>query len=194
MLNWEMELKRWCPSFKILTYYGAQKERKLKRQVWSSVWSLSLLMSFSFRSFLYVNYLAYFPVASFSCWYYLISSNLISVFEYFNTSFISPCVFLCFFFFHFIICCFLSLWPLRAGPSPMLSMCVSHLTSWCYRITRLFVVRTGAISFWMRLRTSRISSPNGGSHCSTSTGKNEYRDLWESCLGVKGWLPGLRVY
>lgn len=98
MLNWEMELKRWCPSFKILTYYGAQKERKLKRQVWSSVWSLSLLMSFSFRSFLYVNYLAYFPVASFSCWYYLISSNLISVFEYFNTSFISSCVFLCFFF------------------------------------------------------------------------------------------------
>lgn len=33
MLNWEMEIKRWCPSFKILTYYGAQKERKLKRQV-----------------------------------------------------------------------------------------------------------------------------------------------------------------
>lgn len=38
MLNWEMELKRWCPSFKILTYYGAQKERKLKRQVCSSMW------------------------------------------------------------------------------------------------------------------------------------------------------------
>ncbi|XP_072453635.1 helicase SRCAP isoform X1 [Notamacropus eugenii] len=35
MLNWEMELKRWCPSFKILTYYGAQKERKLKRQGWT---------------------------------------------------------------------------------------------------------------------------------------------------------------
>lgn len=33
MLNWEMELKRWCPGFKILTYYGSQKERKLKRQV-----------------------------------------------------------------------------------------------------------------------------------------------------------------
>lgn len=33
MLNWEMELKRWCPSFKILTYFGSQKERKLKRQV-----------------------------------------------------------------------------------------------------------------------------------------------------------------
>lgn len=36
MLNWEMELKRWCPGFKILTYFGSQKERKLKRQVISS--------------------------------------------------------------------------------------------------------------------------------------------------------------
>ena len=33
MLNWEMELKKWCPAFKILTYYGSIKERKLKRQV-----------------------------------------------------------------------------------------------------------------------------------------------------------------
>lgn len=32
MLNWEMEFKKWCPAFKILTYYGTQKERKLKRQ------------------------------------------------------------------------------------------------------------------------------------------------------------------
>ncbi|EDW36128.1 GL16840 [Drosophila persimilis] len=31
MLNWEMEFKKWCPGFKILTYYGSQKERKLKR-------------------------------------------------------------------------------------------------------------------------------------------------------------------
>lgn len=37
MLNWEMELKRWCPGFKILTYFGSQKERKLKRQVISSL-------------------------------------------------------------------------------------------------------------------------------------------------------------
>ncbi|XP_058868222.1 helicase SRCAP [Acipenser ruthenus] len=35
ILNWEMEFKRWCPGFKILTYYGAQKERKLKRQGWT---------------------------------------------------------------------------------------------------------------------------------------------------------------
>ena len=33
MLNWEMEFKKWCPAFKILTYYGSQKERKAKRTV-----------------------------------------------------------------------------------------------------------------------------------------------------------------
>ena len=33
MLNWELEFKKWCPAFKILTYYGNQKERRLKRQV-----------------------------------------------------------------------------------------------------------------------------------------------------------------
>ena len=35
LLNWEIEFKRWCPSFKVLTYYGSQKERKEKRQGWS---------------------------------------------------------------------------------------------------------------------------------------------------------------
>ncbi|XP_074029357.1 domino helicase isoform X2 [Leptinotarsa decemlineata] len=35
MLNWEMECKKWCPAFKILTYYGSQKERKLKRTGWT---------------------------------------------------------------------------------------------------------------------------------------------------------------
>ena len=29
ILNWEMEFKKWCPGFKILTYYGNQKERKV---------------------------------------------------------------------------------------------------------------------------------------------------------------------
>lgn len=33
MLNWEMEFKKWCPAFKILTYYGNPKERKMKRVV-----------------------------------------------------------------------------------------------------------------------------------------------------------------
>ncbi|KAL6060479.1 Pharynx and intestine in excess protein 1 [Balamuthia mandrillaris] len=35
MLNWECEFRKWCPAFKILTYYGTPKERKLKRQGWS---------------------------------------------------------------------------------------------------------------------------------------------------------------
>lgn len=35
IINWEMEFKRWCPALKILTYFGSQKERKLKRQGWS---------------------------------------------------------------------------------------------------------------------------------------------------------------
>lgn len=35
MLNWELELKKWCPGFKVLTYFGNQKERKAKRQGWT---------------------------------------------------------------------------------------------------------------------------------------------------------------
>ena len=35
MLNWEVEFKKWCPSFKLLTYYGSAKERKKKREGWS---------------------------------------------------------------------------------------------------------------------------------------------------------------
>ena len=34
MLNWEMEFKKFLPGFKILTYYGTQDERKLKRKGW----------------------------------------------------------------------------------------------------------------------------------------------------------------
>ena len=36
MLNWEMEFKKWCPGFKILTYYGNQEERRKKRQGWKA--------------------------------------------------------------------------------------------------------------------------------------------------------------
>lgn len=36
MLNWEMEFKKWCPGFKILTYYGTQEERKRKRLGWAN--------------------------------------------------------------------------------------------------------------------------------------------------------------
>jgi hypothetical protein len=45
MLNWEMELKKWCPAFKILTYYGSQKERKQKRTGTFLSFSLSLFLS-----------------------------------------------------------------------------------------------------------------------------------------------------
>ena len=36
MLNWEMEFKKFLPGFKILTYYGNQKERKEKRKGWNT--------------------------------------------------------------------------------------------------------------------------------------------------------------
>ena len=44
MLNWEMEFKKWCPGFKILTYYGTQEERKRKRLGWKSedVWNVCI--------------------------------------------------------------------------------------------------------------------------------------------------------
>ncbi|KDO30490.1 hypothetical protein SPRG_22134 [Saprolegnia parasitica CBS 223.65] len=35
ILNWEMELKRWCPAFKIMAYYGSAKRRKDLRNGWS---------------------------------------------------------------------------------------------------------------------------------------------------------------
>ncbi|KAK2949275.1 putative Helicase domino [Blattamonas nauphoetae] len=35
LINWEMEFKRWCPAFKILSYYGTTAERKKKREGWS---------------------------------------------------------------------------------------------------------------------------------------------------------------
>ena len=35
ILNWEIEIKKFCPAFKVLTYYGSLKERRKKRQGWS---------------------------------------------------------------------------------------------------------------------------------------------------------------
>ncbi|KAF2401763.1 hypothetical protein EJ06DRAFT_528919 [Trichodelitschia bisporula] len=44
MLNWEMEFKKWCPGFKILTYYGDQNERKKKREGWMNddLWNVCI--------------------------------------------------------------------------------------------------------------------------------------------------------
>ncbi|WFD17883.1 DNA helicase [Malassezia caprae] len=36
MLNWEMEFKKFLPGFKILSYYGSQKQRKAKRVGWNT--------------------------------------------------------------------------------------------------------------------------------------------------------------
>ena len=35
IVNWELEFKRWCPAFKVMTYYGSAKERKKRREGWS---------------------------------------------------------------------------------------------------------------------------------------------------------------
>lgn len=45
MLNWEMEFKKWCPGFKIMTYYGNQEERKLKRKGWTDDNSWNVLIT-----------------------------------------------------------------------------------------------------------------------------------------------------
>jgi superfamily II DNA or RNA helicase len=34
LLNWEQEVKRWCPALKVMTYFGSPKERKAKRAGW----------------------------------------------------------------------------------------------------------------------------------------------------------------
>lgn len=45
MLNWEMEFKKWCPGFKIMTYYGNQEERKAKRRGWTDDNSWNVLIT-----------------------------------------------------------------------------------------------------------------------------------------------------
>jgi E1A-binding protein p400 len=37
LINWELEFKRWCPAFKVLTYYGSAKARKALRTGWSKL-------------------------------------------------------------------------------------------------------------------------------------------------------------
>nr|XP_021531105.1 E1A-binding protein p400 isoform X7 [Aotus nancymaae] len=36
ILKWELELKRWCPGLKILSYIGSHRELKAKRQEWAT--------------------------------------------------------------------------------------------------------------------------------------------------------------
>ncbi|GMH72310.1 hypothetical protein TL16_g05883, partial [Triparma laevis f. inornata] len=37
IVNWEMELKKFCPGFKVLTYYGSAKHRKELRTGWTKL-------------------------------------------------------------------------------------------------------------------------------------------------------------
>lgn len=37
IINWETELKRFCPALKVLCYYGSAKRRKELRQGWTKV-------------------------------------------------------------------------------------------------------------------------------------------------------------
>lgn len=45
VLNWEMEFKKWCPGFKIMTYYGSIEERKHKRKGWMDDTSWNVLIT-----------------------------------------------------------------------------------------------------------------------------------------------------
>ncbi|OMJ76835.1 hypothetical protein SteCoe_23727 [Stentor coeruleus] len=45
VINWEMELKKWCPGLKVLTYFGSQKERKNKRVGWSKFNSFNVCIT-----------------------------------------------------------------------------------------------------------------------------------------------------
>jgi helicase SWR1 len=44
ILNWEMEFKKFCPGFKILTYYGNIEERRAKRKGWTNndLWNVCI--------------------------------------------------------------------------------------------------------------------------------------------------------
>lgn len=45
MLNWEVEFKKFLPGFKILSYYGNQRERKEKRIGWNTEGSFNVLIT-----------------------------------------------------------------------------------------------------------------------------------------------------
>lgn len=45
IVNWECELKRFCPAFKILTYFGSAKQRKALRVGWSKLNSFHICIT-----------------------------------------------------------------------------------------------------------------------------------------------------
>jgi SNF2 family DNA or RNA helicase len=45
IVNWEVEFKKFCPGFKVLTYFGSSKNRKLLRQGWSKLNSFHICIT-----------------------------------------------------------------------------------------------------------------------------------------------------
>eukprot|EP01035_Chromulina_nebulosa_P018152 gene18152-23806_t len=45
IINWETEFKKWCPGFKVLTYYGSAKVRKQLRTGWSKLNSFHICIT-----------------------------------------------------------------------------------------------------------------------------------------------------
>ena len=66
LMNWEIEFKRWCPAFKIMTYFGSPKERKIKRKGWSKLNSFHVCIT-SYKIAVTDN-----PIFRRKKWYYMV--------------------------------------------------------------------------------------------------------------------------
>eukprot|EP01038_Epipyxis_sp_PR26KG_P011354 gene11354-15225_t len=45
IINWEVEFKKWCPIFKVLTYFGSSKVRKFLRNGWNKLNSFHICIT-----------------------------------------------------------------------------------------------------------------------------------------------------
>lgn len=65
LINWECELKRFAPAFKILTYYGTAKQRKALRVGWSRLNSFHVcITSYQVSPFFHVMHGCYCSVCA----------------------------------------------------------------------------------------------------------------------------------
>ncbi|RHY98739.1 hypothetical protein DYB35_012375, partial [Aphanomyces astaci] len=71
ILNWEMEFKRWCPGFKVMTYYGSAKRRKELRY-YTCILGWSKVNAFQVCITSYQLVVADAPCFKRKKWYYLI--------------------------------------------------------------------------------------------------------------------------
>lgn len=184
MLNWELEFKKWCPGFKILTYYGSQKERKAKRQV-----IILLLFFYSELNRQRTCFLQRF---------FVVLSSLLSMFQLYCVIYADragPNQM------HFMFASHLTSWSFRtiklseerSGSTSFLTrqvkiknICIEldffYCASWFVYLavdisgeTRKLLMPILVNSFHScRPKTSRISSPKDGSTCLTSTVTADY--------------------